>query len=117
MSKVIKRKARGVSVPVVGMTFYPSYPDTILDGYPDFPDTTPELRREQDNEYDENAVAVHIGAAKVGHLPRKVAETVGPDLDKGVVWQVSSAIVKVHPDNPDQPGLELRLVRDSSGVR
>lgn len=116
MSKVIRRKRRGVSVPVVGLTFYPSYPDTILHNYPDFPDQLPKLFREADNEFDENAVAVHVEGAKIGHLPREVAETVGPDMDNGVVWSVTSAMVKVHPDKPQQPGVELILIRDSSGV-
>lgn len=117
MSFVTRRKRRGVSVPVVGLTFYPDYPDTILENYPDFPNKLPKLYREAENEYDSNAVAVHIEGAKIGHLPRNVAETVGPDMDQGVVWKVSSAMVKLHPDNPEQPGVELVLIRDSSGVR
>jgi hypothetical protein len=122
MSPVVERKSkprrgRGVSVPVVGLTFYPGYPDAILYNYPDFAEGLPELVREADNEYDANAVAVYVHGNKIGHLSRQVAETVGPDMDKGVVWKVSSAMVKVHPDKPEQPGVELVIIRDSSQVR
>lgn len=119
MSKVVRRKKRrGVSVSVVGLTFYPGYPDTVLRHFPDFPYNLPKLYREAENEYDENAVAVYIdGGNKIGHLSRLVAETVGPDMDKGVAWVVSSAMVKVHPDKPEQPGVELVIIRDSTAVR
>ena len=118
MPKVVRRKkGRGVSVPVVGLTFYHGYPDTVTKHYPDFPNEMPWLEREPDNQYDDNAVAVYLGVDKVGHLSRTVAETVGPDMDKGVTWKVSSAMVKLHPDNPEQPGVELILIRDSSKVR
>jgi len=110
------RKGRGVSVPVVGLTFYELYPDVVLENYPDFPDEAPYLVREADNPYDENAVAVYLADYKMGHLSRTAAETVGPDMDKGVVWHVSSAMVKLHPDKPQQPGVELVIIRDSSKV-
>jgi hypothetical protein len=111
------RKGRGVSVSVVGLMFYPRYPDVVLKNFPDFPSGPPCLEREPENPYDSNAVAVYVGDDKIGHLSRTVAETVGPDMDKGVVWHVSSAMVKLHPDKPEQPGVELVIIRDSSKVR
>ena len=52
-------------------------------------DISVELIREQDNQYDDNAVGVHVAANgsrfyQLGYLPREVAELVSSIMDKGV---------------------------------
>lgn len=42
------------------------------------------LKREPDNKYDGNAIAVYILNVKVGHLSRGVAENLAPMMDAGV---------------------------------
>lgn len=41
------------------------------------------LRREPDNEYDHNAVAVDADGAPIGFLPRDIAAQVAPVMDAG----------------------------------
>lgn len=118
MTKTITRppKRKGLTVKVVGLSFQPGYPATVLDQYPDFPDGDPHLVRESTNKYDENAVAVYHFSNQLGHLPKELAATIGPEMDQGISWKVKSAFVKVHFGDLSRPGIELVLIRDSSAV-
>ncbi len=49
------------------------------------------LKRQPENKYDKNAVAVHWGARILGHVPRGVAADIGPLLDAGVDVKVFCA--------------------------
>ena len=73
------------------------------------------LIRNPDNEYDTNAIEVHVPAlaerAMIGHLPAGVAERLAPELDEGVQWLAGVETVLIHPDHPDNPGIALRLER------
>lgn len=75
------------------------------------------LRRNPGNQYDANAIEVHVPGlgdrAMVGHLPRPVAARLAPLLDAGELWQAEVGAVRLHPDHIDNPGLSVRIWRIS----
>lgn len=115
------RKKRAVShkevLKVVGLTFRDSYPDNILEHYPDFPHADIALVREPGNSHDPNAISVwvmpddEIEAADyhVGYIPKERAAVLAPKMDSGTDVKVSAAAVLVSPSNPENPGMEVTL--------
>ena len=110
-------------VSVVGISFADTYPDNVYalermlyDGWRWTEDEplTAILVREPDNEYDPNAIAVHVPAlgehAHLGHVPRNVAARLAPQLDAGEQWQAGISEIRVHPDHPTNPGVTLVCV-------
>ena len=71
--------------------------------------------RNPQNEYDTNACEVHVPAlgseGMVGHITRPVARRLAALLDAGVRFQGEVHSIRVHPDNPSNPGLTVRLAR------
>ncbi|HUW00758.1 MAG TPA: HIRAN domain-containing protein [Acidimicrobiales bacterium] len=129
---------RTLQFKVVGLTFVPGYPDNLYRlqevaaeryltgpsasfGDHDAPEPLPVvLIRDPDNKYDANAIEVHVPAlgrhGMIGHVPAKdpaIASKLAPLLDKGEVWKAGMTAVLVHPDNPDNPGIEIRCERQS----
>jgi hypothetical protein len=118
---------------VVGLTFVDGYPDNLYRlqevaaeryltgpsggfGDHDAPEPLPVvLIRNPANEYDANAIEVHVPAlgryGMIGHVPATIAAKLAPLLDSGEEWQAGMTAVLVHPDNPDQPGIEIRCER------
>ncbi len=118
---------------VVGVTFVPNYPSNVLllnevaalryltspsGSFGD--DTEPEpipavLIRNPDNEFDGNAIEVHVPSlgdeAMIGHIPRGVAERLAPSLDAGDAWTTEIIGVAIHPDHPTNPGVHLLINR------
>lgn len=68
-------------VSIVGSSFYQGASNWIMKMKPGQP---VRLEREPDNQYDKNAVAVHIFQQKLGHLPRGFAAELAPFLDAGL---------------------------------
>lgn len=66
---------------IVGSNHYPGGTDRIMRLKLGAPVS---LRREPDNKYDENAVAVIIFNTKVGHLSRGFAADIAPLIDSGI---------------------------------
>jgi len=122
---------------VVGVTFVKGYPSNVLrlndiaaERYLINPsgsfgdDTRPEpipsvLVRNPDNEFDDNAVEVHVPAlgdeGMIGHLPRSVAERLAPLIDSGEEWRSTITLVAVSVDHPHNPGVQLTLDRVNEG--
>jgi hypothetical protein len=108
---------------VVGVTFCPGYPATVTDLAvmaterlldTDAMEPIPAvLIRNPANQYDGNAVEVHVPALgqQIGHLPRDVAATVAPLLDAGDRWLADVYEVVIHPEHPERPGIALLLRR------
>lgn len=117
----------------VGVSFARGYPDTLI-GLVDAwqsaelaalqrdDDSRAEplraiLRRNPQNEHDENAIEVHVPAAltpddcHVGHLPAALAARLAPLLDAGEEWAAEVEDVLVHPDHPDRPGISIHVHR------
>lgn len=121
---------------VVGMSFRPTYPENLhllselqeearagsirsasswsdidADSFPGLPVI---LVREPDNQYDANAIEVHVPALGrrqfVGHIPRDLAARWAPRMDGGN--QVTEAYVSAIPIDPahlEKPGLEIAV--------
>jgi hypothetical protein len=122
------------TVRVVGMTFYPGYPENVhrlaelLDewtvrsirdadsfgstGTPETPAAV--LIRRPDNAHDPNAIEVHVpvlGAdAMLGYVPADAAMRWAPKMDAGQVVQAWVTAIPVNPDHLERPAVEI-LVR------
>lgn len=104
------------SVKVRGVSFHPEYPENLhrlraLGGGEAGGEIEGSLIREPDNTHDPNAVAVLMAGQIVGHVPRGLAERLGPEIDDGARFAVDTAAVLVDPDHEDRPGLEIFCVR------
>ncbi len=97
---------------------------SFIDGYPSVlhqlglasvrgRDLTAELRRNPSNPHDANAIEVYVCGSKspvmVGHLPADVAAVLAPRIDSGEEWVVALERVVISPENPDRPGLVVRV--------
>lgn len=92
--------------PVVGLTFVEGYPGNILslrnkENLPVY------LVRNPDNPYDKNAIEVRLGDIMLGHLAKEVAARLAPELDKGAEFWATIYQVRVSPENPNNPGLDI----------
>lgn len=102
----------GVEIlPVVGLTFVPGYPENILNirtvlAYEDKAPSVKLIRNPQ-NPYDANAIEVHFIGAMVGHLSKDVAARLAPLMDAGREFDANIYQVRVSPDNPKNPGLDV----------
>lgn len=111
---------------VVGVSFVPAYPDNLwaLDRSQVEAETGGEplaaiLVRNPANEYDSNAIEVHVPAlgsdwAMIGHLTRPIAARLAPELDAGVEWQAAVESVLIVPEHLDRPGISIRCERIES---
>jgi len=84
----------------------------------DYPATEPlavVLVRNPDNEYDANAIEVHIPALGemgfIGHLTRPIAARLAPEIDSGTQWAAAVVSVLIDPDHMDRPGISIECVR------
>ena len=66
------------------------------------------LVREPDNEFDKNAVAVHVGGTKCGFVPRAQAERLAADLDAGktVTATLSGSKLEIQIDAEQEQSVE-----------
>ena len=99
---------------VAGTTFYPdgqavlaAWTERYQRRTTEDPDIPVRLQAEPDNPYDPEAVSVWIMPpgggewTKAGHLPAgKKRPPEGASIRVAVLW--------IHPDHPDRPGLEIR---------
>lgn len=129
MGKVVEFK-------VVGLTFAEGYPgnlqaahDVLAEreaavGWSFLEDDAPPvglpvaLVREPGNEYDENAVEVHLPvlgrrASMIGHVPADLAAKLAPSMDRGDEWEARLERVLVNPEHPDRPGALVVMERVS----
>lgn len=108
---------------VVGVSFVPGYPDNLhnLAAVQDRAKASGEpltmvLVRNPDNEYDPNAVQVHVPALGdkwgfIGHLTRPIAARVAKEMDAGVPWGGEIVSALIDPAHMDRPGIEIKCVR------
>jgi len=108
---------------VVGVSFAPGYPDNIhtlekvagrafIEGGEG---VTATLIRNPNNEFDENAIEVHVSAlgddSMIGHLPRDLSSKIAPMMDNGLAWDATIKNVYVNPDHPERPGISILVQR------
>lgn len=109
-------------VKVVGVTFTKTYPANLLrlaevdaQHRANQEHLTVVLVRNPDNFYDQNAVEVHVPAlgdmAMIGHIPATVAARLAPRLDAGDKFLAEVRWVRVDPEHPDNPGIDIAITR------
>jgi hypothetical protein len=73
------------------------------------------LHRNPHNEYDANAIEVHVpaltGHGMIGHLTRPIAARIAPEMDAGTKWMAHIESVLIDPDHPDRPGITIKCER------
>lgn len=73
------------------------------------------LVRNPHNQYDENAIEVHVPALGelgfIGHLTRPIAARLAPEMDAGAKWDAEVESVLVDPDHMDRPGISINCKR------
>lgn len=73
------------------------------------------LVRNPDNNFDANAIEVHIPALGemgfIGHLTRPIAARLAPEIDSGTQWAAAVVSVLIDPDHMDRPGISIECVR------
>lgn len=111
------------STKVVGVSFVPSYPDNLyaldrsaIEAERDGEPLVAVLVRNPDNEYDANAIQVHVPALGdewgfIGHLTRPIAARMAPEIDAGLRWGGYVESVLIEPAHLDRPGISIRCVR------
>jgi hypothetical protein len=67
-----------------------------------------ELRRDPDNPYDANAIAVLAGGEQVGWVPRELAEEIAPALDRGEPY--SAIVLREQRASPRDPRTGLTML-------
>lgn len=94
-------------IPVVGVSFMPEYPNNLLrlQLRSDIIQVT--LKRNPENSYDSNACEVHVDNEMLGHLPKEVAARISPAMDNGVIYKACVFQVRVSPENPNNPGIDI----------
>lgn len=114
---------KAFDVKVVGVTFVPTYPLNLhalaaVAGNSTGNSIEPiaaVLIRNPANQFDANAIEVHVPAlgnqAMIGHLPARVAERLAPQLDAGETWQVAVTSVLIQPEHEDRPGISVHVAR------
>ena len=121
-----------LSFKVVGVSFVTGYPQNLYrlqeiaaTRYLEAPGTLSNpghieplpvvLIRNPENEYDANAIEVHVPGlgreGMIGHVPAPIAARLAPTLDGGADYHAAVVAVLIHPDNPSNPGIEIRLER------
>lgn len=103
---------------VVGVTFRGSfYPNNVFaigraTALSDNP-LRADLQREPDNPVDKNAIRVLVGGQHIGYLSADLASLLAPEIDSGEPLLATVHRVIVSPENPDQPGLRIRIYQKS----
>lgn len=104
---------------VAGVTFCDGYPDNLHrlhaliaeHGRPD-EGITAVLIRDPENDYDTNAVQVHVPAiGRIGSLPRTLAARVAPSMDGGNPWTAEVTRVRIDPDHDERPGADVLITK------
>ncbi len=103
-------------VGVVGVTFRGSaYPQNIFEiashiGVAERP-LRADLVREPDNPADSKALKVSYRGTHIGYLPKAIAASLSDEIDAGTQWLAIIDRIIVSPENPEQPGIRLRVFR------
>lgn len=72
------------------------------------PGTALELRREPDNPYDPDAIAVYCGGEQVGYVTAELADTFAEDLDAGAI-KMEAVVSEVTGGTPEKPSVGVNI--------
>ena len=106
--------ASPLEVAVARVTFRSDYPNSVfaVSGLLATGRQVPAcLVSEPENPADVNAIKVLIGGEHVGYIPAFLAKQLTRDMKKGNEWRAFVDRLIVSPQNPDQPGLRLKVFR------
>ena len=100
---------------VVGVTFCDNYPQSIfgIAGKFAIGPTPISLVRDPHNQYDQNAIQIHHDGQMIGHMPMLLAKVIGPDIDSGNSWSAEVDSIVVSPEDPNKPGIKIKVWRDN----
>lgn len=109
---------------VVGVSFVPGYPDNITSLAEGVEEAdalgermTVVLIRNPKNEYDANAIEVHVPAlgehGMIGHVERPLAARMAPEIDQGARFLAQVVSVLINPEFPDRPGISISMKKES----
>jgi hypothetical protein len=102
-------------VGVVGVTFRgAAYPQNIFEIASHIGMAGPlraDLVREPDNPVDSKALQVAYRGTHIGYLPKAIAASLSDEIDAGTQWFAIIDRIIVSPENPEQPGIRLRVFR------
>lgn len=98
---------------VVGVSFCDNYPQSIfkIAGKFALGPTAISLVRDKSNLYDSNAIKVVFDDEMIGHIPMLISKVIAPEIDSGMAWNAEVDSVVVSPENPNQPGLKIKVWR------
>ncbi len=98
---------------VVGVSFCENYPQSIfaIAGKFAVGPTPLSLVRDSENEFDKNAIKVVFNEQMIGHIPMLLTKVLGPDIDSGADWSAEVESIVVSPENPNQPGIKIKVWR------
>lgn len=98
-------------VSVVGVSFIPGYPQNLLNLHEAHKagDISINLVRVPKNHFDKKAIEVRFDGRMLGHIPREKAAQLAPKMDAGVSYVASVFGVRISPNNPNNPGLDILL--------
>ena len=100
-----------ITTKIVGLTFNDNYPHNVFAIASDFAlgDDSLDLVREPDNEFDSNAVAIYKNSEKLGHISKKMASFLAPQMDAGIEYSCFVEGIVISQDNPDNPGIKVTI--------
>lgn len=123
----MRRPAKRFTCPIAGVSFVDDYPDNLHDlasvqrrkeRRGDDEELPVVLIRNPENRFDANAIEVHQpSVGMLGHLPKEIAARLAPCLDAGETWQAYLRPIRIHPDNPEQPGADVAVEHVPEGSR
>ena len=106
--------ASPLETPVAGVSFRNDYPSNIWKISGAMIEDKPlraMLVREPDNPNDCHAIKVVIDDEHIGYIPALIAHGLSKEIDSGVDWVAVVDRIVVSPQNTDQPGLRLKVVK------
>jgi len=102
-------------VPVTGVTFRDGYPNSIFQiSSLMIEKDTPVLallQREPENPVDDSAIRVVVNGNHVGYIPSYIAKKLSEEIDGGISWSAVVDRIIVSPENHNQPGLRLKVIK------
>lgn len=116
----MRRIGKSFPVRVVGGTFTPDYPNSYYDLEEEIrwqedngksAGAPLHLQHDPENPHDPNAISVWLGLVMLGHVPAQKAKYLAPLMDAGQDWRAWATKVAISDDNPDNPGLDIRIKR------
>lgn len=104
----------GQIIRLAGVSFRPDYPDNLIEldtiNKNSEEPVALDLVREPDNAYDSNAIMVLYEGQHLGYIPKALNEGMAALMDRGEVLLAHVDEVRIHPKDPNKPGLIIHVI-------